>query len=153
MNDVRINISTDLRVKLRQSGARAPERAHPNDAGLDLRAYLPDGFVNLLPQSTVDLSTGLVVCVPDGCVGFVKSRSGLAFRFGIWAFDGTIDASYRGELRVQLYNLSSRTVVIHDGDKIAQLVIVPVVLGDVVIVEDVDDTDRSVNGFGSTGRA
>jgi len=121
-------------------------------AGMDLRAAL-DESMTLGPGQRALVPTGLRIAIPAGHEGQVRARSGLALRQGLAVLNapGTIDADYRGELRVILANLGQDPVTLHRGDRIAQLVIAPVVQARVVAVEDLDSTERGQGGFGSTG--
>ena len=129
-------------------GAKMPTRAHPYDAGLDLYA-MEDGSILWNGSHTFD--TGVHVKIPQGCVGFVKSKSGLMVNHGITT-DGTIDCGYTGSIRVCLFNHGSSKYEVKKGDKIAQLVIVPCVLLPLEEVTSLGKTDRGANGFGSTGK-
>ena len=123
-------------------------------AGMDLRAAVPeDTPLVLRPGDRYAVSTGLAFALPQGFEGQVRPRSGLAFKSGITCLNspGTIDADYRGEVKVILINHGPEDFVIRRGDRIAQLVIAPVVQGDWLEVESLDDTARGVGGFGSTG--
>jgi dUTP pyrophosphatase len=129
-----------------------PERAHPGDAGLDLAAVEP---LDLGPGGRAAVPTGLAVAIPPGYAGLVVPRSGLARRHGITVANapGLIDAGYRGELQVILVNLSGEAHHIAPGDRIAQLVVVPVSLAAAVEVDELPPSDgRGDGGFGSTGR-
>ena len=119
---------------------------------MDLRAAL-DESMTLGPGQRALVPTGLRIAIPAGHEGQVRARSGLALRQGLAVLNapGTIDADYRGELRVILANLGQDPVTLHRGDRIAQLVIAPVVQARVVAVEDLDSTERGQGGFGSTG--
>ena len=121
-------------------------RAHPYDAGLDLYARA-EGVV--YGYATFD--TGVHVAIPEGCVGFIKSKSGLMVKHNITA-DGTIDSHYTGSIHVKLFNHSDAPYKVLAGDKIAQLVIVPCLLPELELVDSLEETDRGVGGFGSTGR-
>lgn len=126
-----------------------PQRQHPSDAGADLRAA---GSVMLMPGQKALISTEVRLAIPEGYVGLVLPRSGLA-RDGIVAIPGTIDAGYRGEIKVLLYNLACMDkFVVHVGDRIAQLVIFPVECPEFMRVPDLPPGDREENGSGSTGR-
>lgn len=129
-------------------GAYMPTRAHSMDAGLDL--YSPVDVL-LMPQASAVIDTGVHVELPPGSVGFLKSKSGLNVRHGILG-EGVIDAGYTGSIRVKLYNHGSDPYCIQRGDKITQLVILPVILPDLEQVEKLDDTERGCGRFGSTGR-
>lgn len=128
-----------------------PAYAHPGDAGADLLARVE---VTLAPGERALVPTGVALAVPDGHVGFVVPRSGLATRHGITTVNapGTVDAGYRGEIMVNLVNLDPReTFTIHRGDRIAQLVIQPVVRARFIEVDSLDSTQRGDTGHGSTG--
>ena len=145
-------------------GAKMPTRAHEFDAGLDL--YAPKtvsvhgckysapiynhgyGMVSI-GQRVID--TGVHVEIPEGYVGFIKSKSGLMVNHGLLT-DGTIDSHYTGSIKVKLFNTSPKDYKINAGDKIAQLVIVPCLLPVLEIVDHLEETDRGDGGFGSTGR-
>jgi dUTP pyrophosphatase len=123
-------------------------------AGMDLRAAVPDDTPFVLhPGDRYAVPTGLAFALPEGFEGQVRPRSGLAFKSGITCLNspGTIDADYRGEVKVILINHGPEDFVIRRGDRIAQLVIAPVVQADWLEVESLDDTTRGVGGFGSTG--
>ena len=137
-----------MKIKL-SKGAFMPERAHDNDAGLDLKAphdaLIPAGH-------SVIIDTGVHVELPKNTVGMIKSRSGLLTRHNI-VTDGTIDEGYRGSITVKLFNHSKVTDYrVHKGDKIAQLVVLPCLFPSLELVDDLTETDRGDNGFGSTGR-
>ena len=136
-----------LKIKL-DKGAIAPTRAHPYDAGLDLYA-MEDGYIRCNQNCTFD--TGVHIEIPEGSVGFIKSKSGLMVNHGITT-DGTIDAHYTGSIRVCLFNHGSSKYEVKAGDKIAQLVIVPCMLPRLELVDSLEETDRGDGGFGSTGR-
>jgi dUTP pyrophosphatase len=128
-----------------------PSRAHPGDAGLDLHALEP---VELAPGARAAVGTGIAVEIPEGSAGLVLPRSGLAARHGIALVNapGLIDAGYRGELRVLLLNTDrDATFRAAAGERIAQLVIVRVALGDVEEAAELAGSDRGAGGFGSTG--
>lgn len=126
-----------------------PGYAHHGDAGLDLYAA-HDAIVT---GETMLISTGVAVAVPDGYVGLVCPRSGLS-KYGVTVANapGVVDSGYRGELMVRLTNTSKTPYRVHFGDRIAQLLIVPVLRPEVTIVNSLDNTERGTNGFGSTGR-
>ena len=129
-------------------GAFMPERAHSTDAGLDLRtpvaAYIP-------PMCSVTIDTGVHIQLPPGTVGMLKSKSGLNVNFGITG-EGVIDEGYTGSILVRLYNNNSNAYSIKMGDKISQLVILPVLYLTPVQVDKIEGGERGNNGFGSTGR-
>lgn len=152
-----------IKVKL-DHGAYAPERAHSVDAGLDLRSpkdvYVPkseceidfDDLFNCgevgIGSATID--TGVHVEIPEGYVGMLKSKSGLNVKHSILS-EGVIDCGYTGSIVVKLYNLSDKGYMVHRGDKISQLVILPIITPEIELVENLEDTERGTGGFGSTG--
>lgn len=141
-----------LRVRRLDGGLPLPAYAHPGDAGLDLRAAAD---LRLDPGERALVGTGLAVEVPPGCVGLVHPRSGLAVRHGLTVLNspGTVDAGYRGEVRVPLVNTDRRDAVhVARGDRIAQLVVQRVEEVRVVEVEALGPSPRGEGGFGSTGR-
>jgi len=146
-----------LRVQvLRPERATVPRYASEGAAGLDLTAALDAPFV-LQPGARHAVPTGLAIALPPGHEGQVRPRSGLASRFGVTVGNapGTIDEDYRGEVHVLLVNLGSTPYTIEPGDRIAQLVVAPVVRVRVEVVEserELGDTARGAGGFGSTGR-
>ncbi len=137
-------------------GAIAPARMSEHAAGYDLSACLGEEIVAVAPGGRTRVPTGLRIAIPPGYEGQVRPRSGWADRAGMTVLNapGTIDADYRGELMVLLVNLGDQTVNIRHGDRIAQLVIAPVVLATFEAVTDLDlgETSRGSGGFGSTGR-
>ena len=126
-----------------------------NSAGMDLRAYLPDGEMVIKPMQRALVPTGLFMEIPVGYEGQVRPRSGLAIKSGITVLNspGTIDADYRGEVKVILINLSDVDFVIKSGDRIAQLVIAKCEQMEVVEVETLSETERGAGGFGHTGKS
>ena len=141
-----------LEVQVLHPSAQVPAYAHPGDAGLDLAAAEP---VVLAPGERAAVATGLAMAIPPGWVGLVHPRSGLALRQGLTVANapGTIDAGYRGELKVLLVNLGQEVVRIEVGDRIAQLVLQEVGQAEVVVVASLHETARGAGGFGSTGVA
>ena len=127
-----------------------PTYAHVGDAGMDLYA---DEDIMLGYETWNVVSTGVAMSIPEGYVGLIHPRSGLAAKHGITVLNapGTIDAGYRGEIKVILLNGTDKDFVVRRGDRIAQLVVQEFVHGDIVEVSSLDDTERSTNGFGSTG--
>jgi dUTP pyrophosphatase len=127
-----------------------PESAHDGDAGIDLYARedtaLPPGRWAMVP-------TGVAVAIPEGHAGLVAPRSGLAARHGISVVNGpgVIDAGYRGELKVILINHGKDAVLLGRGDRVAQLVVVPIALVELEEVKELPDSERGHGGFGSTG--
>lgn len=135
-------------------GMPLPGYATAGAAGLDLRAVWPMGGILSLPAGAMArVPTGIAVEIPLGHAGLVRGRSGLAFGSGVFAFEGTIDADYRGEISVLLANRSDKDAIIRFGDRIAQLVVVPVARLHVMEVAGLGETSRGAGGFGSTGAA
>jgi dUTP pyrophosphatase len=130
-----------------------PGYATGQSAGMDLRAYLPEGPVTLRPMQRGLVKTGLFMELPEGYEAQVRPRSGLALKKGVTVLNspGTIDADYRGEICVILINLGDEDFVIEDGERIAQMVIARHEQAEVVAVEQLTDSERGTGGFGHTG--
>lgn len=144
-----------MRIKLQiVNGSRhpLPEYATPQSAGMDLRANLSEPIV-LQPLQRALIPTGLRISLPESYEAQVRPRSGLALKHGITVLNspGTIDADYRGEVGVILVNLSQEPFTIHDGERIAQLVVARHEQPELVAVESLDETARGEGGFGHTG--
>jgi len=127
-----------------------PAHAHPGDAGVDLRAAAP---VRLEPGERVPVPTGIALAIPEGHAGLVVPRSGLALRHGVGVVNapGLVDSGYRGEIVVILVNYGREPVEFSRGDRIAQLVVLPVSAQEFVEVADLPGSVRGEGGFGSTG--
>ena len=144
---------TDVVIQIRRldPDLPLPAYAHPGDAGADLVAAED---VELAPGARAAVRTGIAVAIPDGYVGLVHPRSGLAARLGVTVLNapGTVDAGYRGEILVILINHDpAGTVKISRGDRIAQLVVQRVERAEFQVVEELDETVRGAGGHGSTG--
>jgi len=128
-----------------------PGHAHPGDGGVDLYAR---ENVQLEPEAWTMVPTGIAVAIPDGYAGMVVPRSGLAARLGVGVVNGPglVDAGYRGELKVILINHGLEPLELQRGERIAQLVVVPVVEQEFVEVDELPGSARGEGGFGSTGR-
>lgn len=139
-----------LKIRRHDPDVPVPSYAHPGDAGLDLASWED---VTIEPGQRVAVGTGLTVAVPGGWVGLVHPRSGLALTHGVTVVNapGTIDAGYRGELKVLLVNLGDAPVEIARGDRIAQLLLQRIGRAVVAETDDLDETARGEGGFGSTG--
>ena len=129
-----------------------PKYATSQSAGMDLRANL-DEPITLRPMERRLIPTGLHIALPEGYEAQVRPRSGLALKHGLTVLNapGTIDADYRGEIGVVLINLSTEDFIIHDGERIAQMVIARHEQGEFVTVEQLDETERGEGGYGHTG--
>jgi len=145
---------TDLpRIPLRRldPGIPVPTRAHPGDAGVDL---CTTADLSLQPGQRALVGTGISVALPIGTVGLIHPRSGLAAKFGLSVVNtpGTVDAGYRGEIKVCLINHDTENAVeLRRGDRIAQLLVQRVELAEFVEVDELDDTARGSGGYGSSG--
>ena len=128
-----------------------PRHSHPGDGGVDLYARID---FELVPGERQMIPTGVAIAIPDGYAGLVVPRSGLAARhgFGVVNSPGLIDSGYRGEVQVILINHGDETVSMTRGERIAQLVVIPVADQQWIAVEDLPGTVRGEGGFGSTGR-
>ena len=136
-----------LNIKL-DKGAKLPTRAHATDAGLDLYA-MEDQIISA--RESAEFDTGVHIELPAGTVGFLKSKSGLNVKHGITG-EGVIDVGYTGSIRVKLYNHSGTDYRVKAGDKISQLVILPILAPSLELVEELGESERGENGFGSSGR-
>lgn len=144
-------LAPDVLVQRLDEGVPLPSYAHPGDAGADLVTTID---VTLAPGERAVVPTGLAIALPDGFAAFVHPRSGLAARVGLGLVNspGTIDAGYRGEIKVILVNLDPREPIsLSRGDRIAQLVVQRVDRATFVEVEALPDSIRAAGGFGSTG--
>lgn len=137
----------NIRTKIRDD-AFLPERAHDTDAGADIRT--PEGFT-LKAHGSEIVATGVHVELPAGTVGMLKSKSGLNTRYGIVS-EGVIDEGFSGEIIVKLYNLSDHDYLFQRGDKITQLVVMPVHYVTYEQVDEIRAGERGTDGYGSTGR-
>jgi dUTP pyrophosphatase len=129
-----------------------PTYATTGSAGMDLRSA---EALTLKPGARALVATGIAIALPDHYEAQVRPRSGLAVKHGVTVLNspGTIDADYRGEIKVPLINLGTDDFVIARGDRIAQMVVAPVATAELVEVDNLDDTDRGAGGFGSSGRS
>lgn len=142
-------MTTPLPIRRLTGTAHLPAAPREGDAGYDLHAD-EDTLVD--PQDRTTISTGIAVAIPDGHVGYIKPRSGLAHKHGITVLGGVIDAGYRGEVKVILHNTGEGLFLVDAGDRIAQLVIHPIITPPVLEVDGfADETLRGADGFGSTG--
>lgn len=137
---------------INQSKHPLPEYQTPLSAGMDLRANL-DAPIVLKPLDRVLIPTGLFIALPEGYEAQIRPRSGLAYKHGITVLNspGTIDADYRGEIKVLLINLSNQEFVINDGERIAQMIVAKHAFVEWLPVNVLTTTERNDGGFGSTG--
>ena len=146
-------MTAQVSVKLLDPRAKLPAYGSGDAAGADLYA-LTGGPVEIAPDETALIRTGIAVAVPRGYVGLVYARSGMACKRGLAPANkvGVIDADYRGEVMVYLHNHGAESQTVEDGDRIAQLVITPYLTAEFRSVDELDGTQRGSGGFGSTGR-
>lgn len=139
-----------LRFKKIHPDATLPSYAHASDAGMDVRSVED---VTVPAMGRVLVHTGLVMLLPPMYEAQVRPRSGLALKHGITVLNtpGTIDSGYRGEVCVILANFGDSDFQVKKGDKVAQIVVAPVVQAEIEAASDIDETDRGAGGFGSTG--
>lgn len=142
-----------IRVKLLREGAKLPTYGSAEAAGADLYACV-EGSITVAPGETVFIPTGIALEVPKGCAGLVYARSGLACKRGLAPANkvGVIDSDYRGEITVVLHNHGNTAQTVENGERIAQLLITPVLQPAYEETENLSDTVRNLGGFGSTGR-
>lgn len=147
-------MTAPVSVKILDPRAKLPAYGSSDAAGADLYA-LTGGPVEIAPGGTALIHTGIAIAVPQGCVGLVYARSGLACKHGIAPANkvGVIDADYRGEVMVYLHNHGDQPQTIEDGDRVAQLVITPYLTAQFERVDELNGTQRGSGGFGSTGRS
>ena len=146
-----------MKVKL-EKFAFMPTKAHESDAGFDLyapcafsvqRSYYNDFGSVFFGSATIN--TGVHIAIPQGYVGMIKSKSGLNVKYGLTA-EGVIDSGYTGSIVVKLYNHSTDEYLFNKGEKIAQLVVMPISTEGLELVDELEDTERGDGGFGSSGR-
>lgn len=163
---------SELKIKVKlDENAKMPEKAHASDAGYDLfapydfkvptynglkeawRTKSPgSGRLEVYPDiGSAVVDTGVHIQIPDGYVGMIKSKSGLNVNHGLIA-EGVVDANYTGSIVVKLYNLSSEPYHFKKDDKVTQIVVMPIPATELIEVDELDDTERGENGFGSSGR-
>ena len=144
---------TEVRIKKTNEEVITPSYETLSSAGLDLRAYLPEGTIALLPQKRELISTGLFFEIPEGFEVQIRPRSGLAYKHGVTVLNspGTIDADYRGEIKILLINQGNEVFNIEHQMRIAQMVVAKYERIQFKLVEQLTDSKRGSGGFGSTG--
>jgi dUTP pyrophosphatase len=150
-----MSVTVEIKWLAHGQGLEPPGYETALAAGMDLRAAVPaDAPETLQPGERKLVDTGFAMALPAGFEAQIRPRSGLTIKYGITCLNtpGTIDADYRGEVKVILINLGEESFAINRGDRIAQMVIAPVTQATVVIVDKLDDTARGSGGFGSTGQ-
>lgn len=146
-NKYKTSNQNTMKIKLDEN-AIMPTRAHDIDAGLDLYATCEQVITGF---GSAVFDTGVHVEIPVGYAGMVKSKSGLNVKHNLTS-EGVVDAGYTGSILVKLYNHSSDEYIVRRGDKISQLVIVPIITPALEVVDELEETERGISGFGSTGR-
>lgn len=144
-----------MRVKIiNKSGFELPKYATDGSAAFDIRAMLPIDEYALYPGEQINLGTGLHIELPQGTALMISGRSGNAMRYGISVTQGygLIDSDYRGEIKIFITNHGDSNFIIKHGDRIAQGMIVPVIQAEFEEVDELDETERGIGGFGSTGK-
>ena len=145
---------TNVEIKcVCKNGAKLPQYQTKGAAGADLHAFIEETII-LKPMERKAIPTGVFIEIPDGFEVQVRPRSGLALKNGITCLNspGTVDSDYRGELKVILINLGSEDFEIKNDDRIAQMIVSPVIQAEYKIVETLSNTERAEGGFGSTGK-
>mgnify|MGYP001439941715 CR=1 FL=1 len=140
-------------IKKLNSKVKLPKYKTNGSSGMDLMAYI-NNPVLILPQKSELISTGISIAIPDNTEVQIRPRSGLAAKNNISVLNtpGTIDSDYRGEIKVILYNHGNKEFIVNDGDRIAQMVLVPIIKATFEEVENLPETLRGEGGFGSTGK-
>ena len=144
----------ELKIRKLREGAKIPRRATSGSAGMDLYACI-DEPITLAPGQLAVVPTGIAIELPDNtCAAFLYARSGLGVKHGICLSNGVgvIDSDYRGAVCAGLCNVSDKPYVIEPDERVAQMVIAPVLTPDIIEVDELSDTQRGAGGFGSTGR-
>ena len=144
----------EIKIKKLNEKAMLPSGGSAKAAGYDLYACLEEDTLVIAPHTTALVGTGLAAAIPEGYFGGIFARSGLASKQGLRPANcvGVVDADYRGEIKVALHNDTDQPQKIADGERIAQLVVLPVALPQLVEAASLEDTARGEGGFGSTGR-
>lgn len=142
-----------MNIKLLSSNAKMPTRGSEEAAGLDLYAA-NDSIIVIQPHSTVLIPTDIAIEIPRGMFGGIFARSGLASKRGLRPANcvGVIDSDYRGNIIVALHNDTDEAKAIEEGERIAQLIIMPYVMPELKVVKELSDTERGSDGFGSSGK-
>lgn len=137
-----------LKFKKTHPNAKIPSYAYTGDAGLDL--YIPDDFL-FIKGDRKSIPLGIAMEIPEGYVGILFDKSGLSHKHGLKSYGGIIDSGYRGEIHVGMMNLSDKDYEFKAGDKIIQILIMPVLQAEVIECEELADSDRGDGAFGSSG--
>jgi len=142
-----------MKLKMISKSGRMPHYETPQSAGFDIPAYLPEGDMVIMPGTRALVPTGIFMELPAGYEAQVRARSGLAIKKGIGLVNGigTIDADYRGEVKVALINWGDEPFTVSDGDRIAQVVINRYEQAEIELTDEISETERGAGGFGHTG--
>jgi len=138
-----------IQVKLLTENSKPPTRNNPTDAGLDL--YSSETSL-IRGREWRAISAGISISIPDGYYARIAPRSGLAYKHGLDVFAGVVDSGYRGEIKVILYNAGEKDYLVNEGDKVAQLIIEKCYLWDIIIVNELGQSNRGDRGLGSSGK-
>lgn len=138
----------EVRIKKLDSAAKLPEYAHSGDAGMDLFVF---NTIEINSGERAAIPTGVAMAIPVGYVGLVWDKGGRAFKDGLKTMAGVVDAGFRGEVQVVVLNTTKKSITINTGEKIAQMLIQPVIRARLREVDELDDTARGQGKFGSTG--
>lgn len=138
-----------LKIKKIHPQVKIPSYAHSGDAGFDL--FIPEE-VTIQPGERLSIPLGLALEIPDGHAGLLLDKSGLSHKHGLKSFGGVIDAGYRGEVHAGIMNLGTLPYTLNAGDKIIQMLIMPVIRVDIQEVEELSQSDRGAGAFGSSGK-
>lgn len=139
----------ELKIKKLHPNLKIPKYAHTGDAGFDL--YVPEE-VTIKPGERLSIPLGIAMEIPEGHAGLLLDKSGLSHRHGLKSFGGVIDAGYRGELHAGIMNLGKESYTLQAGDKIIQMLIMPVVCVDIVETDNLSNSSRGIGAFGSSGK-
>ena len=148
MTEKDLEYSGNSKIKVKLDNGFMPKRAHEADAGYDLRSPIK---TMIYAGESVVIDTGVHIQIPRGFVGMLKSKSGLNVNHDIVG-EGVIDSGYTGSIRVKLYNHGDESYMIEVGDKISQIVFLPIYTPELELVEELEETERGDGGFGSSGR-
>jgi dUTP pyrophosphatase len=139
---------TVIKVKRIDNKIGLPSYLYDSDVGFDLRA---NESIKLFPGEQKEVKTGIIIEIPEGCVGLIRDRAGIVTKMGVHTAAGTFDPGFRGEVSIFLINLSEETRYVEQGMRIAQMIIIPVIKPKIIEVKELSSTERGDKGFGSTG--
>jgi dUTP pyrophosphatase len=137
-----------IKIKKIDKKVELPSYLYNSDVGFDLRA---NESIKLFPGEQKEVKTGIIIEIPEGCVGLIRDRAGIVTKMGVHTAAGTFDPGFRGEVSIFLINLSEETKYVEQGMRIAQMIIIPVIKPKIIEVKELSNTERGDRGFGSTG--